>query len=158
MKRVIKQSSTLFLKIVISLIGVGVLALCIFVLPVGITTDKTGYYRPILIGMYVPAVPFFIALYQSLKLLTYIDKNKVFSQLSTKALKNIKYCAVAIGAMYTLGMPFIFNAADRDDAPGVALIGFVIIFVSIVIATATAVFQSLLQNAIDIKLENDLTV
>ncbi|MCA9963425.1 MAG: DUF2975 domain-containing protein [Anaerolineales bacterium] len=31
-------------------------------------------------------------------------------------------------------------------------------FASIVIATAAAVFQSLLQNAIDIKSENDLTV
>jgi DUF2975 family protein len=31
-------------------------------------------------------------------------------------------------------------------------------FASIVIATAAAVFQRLLQNAVDIKSENDLTV
>ena len=158
MKRVVKQGSTLFLKIVIYFIGAAVLALCIFALPAGISSDKTGYYRPILIGMYIPAVPFFTALYQSIKLLRYIDKNKVFSELSVKALKNIKYCAVAICVLFGLGMPYIFYAADRDDAPGVVLIGLVIIFASIVIAAASGLFQSLLQNAVDIKSENDLTV
>jgi hypothetical protein len=36
--------------------------------------------------------------------------------------------------------------------------GVVMILVSIVIATAAAVFERLLQNAVDIKSENDLTV
>jgi hypothetical protein len=36
--------------------------------------------------------------------------------------------------------------------------GLFMIFVSAVIATAAAVFQKLLQNAVDIKSENDLTV
>lgn len=153
-----KLDSTLFLKFIISLIGLGVLALCVFALPAGIISDETGAYRPILIGMYVPAIPFFIALFQTLKLLNYIHKNKVFSELSVNALKNIKYCAIAISALYTAGMPYIFYVADQDDAPGVAAIGFVIIFASMVIATAAAVFQKLLQNAVDIKSENDLTV
>ena len=153
-----KLDSTLFLRFVIFLIGIAVLALCIFVLPSGISSDKTGDYRPILLGMYVPAIPFFIALYQALKLLNYIDKNKVFSELSVKAVKYIKYCAIAICALYTAGMPFIFYVADKDDAPGVALIGFVFIFASLVVATAATLFQRLLQNVLDIKSENDLTV
>jgi hypothetical protein len=55
-------------------------------------------------------------------------------------------------------MPYIFYVADKDDAPGVAAIGFAIIGLSFVIAVAAAVFQRLLQNAVDIKSENDLTV
>ncbi len=153
-----KVDSTLFLRFVIAFIGVIVLALCIFALPYGISTDHTGYYRPILLGMYIPAIPFFFALNQALKLLSYIDKNNVFSALSVKALQKIKYCAVSISSVYIVGMPYIFYVADKDDAPGVAAIGFVIIFSSLVIATAAAVFQSLLQTAIDIKSENDLTV
>ena len=78
------RSSTLFLRFVVSIIGIAVLALCIFALPAGISSDKTGMYRPILLGMYVPAIPFFAALYQALKLLSYIDKNKAFSELSVK--------------------------------------------------------------------------
>jgi hypothetical protein len=153
-----KKGSTLFLKSVILLIGAGVLALCIFALPVGIRSEHAGAYRPILIGMYFPAIPFFIALYQGFKLLGYIDKNKIFSELSITALRNIKYCALAIGALYTAGMPYIFQVAEMDDAPGVAGLGFIFIFASLMVAAAAAIFQKLLQNAIDIKSENELTV
>jgi len=153
-----KPGSTLFLKGVVVLLGIAALAVCIFGLPYLISTDQTGYYRPILIGMYVPAIPFFLALHQAFKLLSHIDENKAFSDLSVKRLKNIKNCALAISAMYAAGMPYIFYAADRDDAPGVILIGLVIIFASFVIAVFAAVLQRLIQNAIDIKSENDLTV
>lgn len=153
-----KPTSTLFLKSVVFLIGLAVLALCVFALPAGIMSDQTGYYRPILVGLYVPAMPFFYALYQAIRILHFIDKNNIFSEASIVAFKKIKYCAIAIAALFTAGMPYIFYAADRDDAPGVILIGLVIIFASIVIATAAALFQSLLQKAVDLKSENDLTV
>ncbi|MDQ3099054.1 MAG: DUF2975 domain-containing protein [bacterium] len=153
-----EQSSTVFLKLVVSLIGIAVLAVCIFVLPYGINTDRTGMYAPILIGLYGPAIPFFVAIYQALLLLGYIEKNNVFSQISVKAIKNIKYCALVICALFIGGMPYIFYAADKDDAPGVVAIGFVIIGASFIIATAAAVLQKLLQNVVDMKAENDLTV
>jgi hypothetical protein len=153
-----KRSTTVFLRVVVFLIGAVVLGLCVFLLPYGIMTDQVGYYRPILIGMYVPAIPFFIALYQSWKLLGYIDANTAFSDLSVKALKNIKYCGLSISALYTLGMPYIFYAADRDDAPGVVAIALIIIFASLVIAVFAGLLQKLLRSAIDIKQENDLTV
>ncbi len=153
-----KQGSTLILKLVVCLIGLVVLGLCIFALPAGITSDRAGYYIPILFGLYVPAMPFFIALYQALKILGYIDKNKAFSEVSVKAVSIIKYCAIIITTLFTLGMPYIFYVADLDDAPGVAAIGFVIIFASFVIATASAVLQKLIQHAVDLKSENDLTV
>jgi len=154
----IKSGSTLFLKSVILLIGALVLALCLFALPAGIRSDNAGAYRPILIGMYIPAVPFFIALYQGFRLLGYIDKNDVFSEFSVKALRNIKFCALVIASLYTAGMPYIFQVAQLDDAPGVAALGFIFIFASIMIAAAAAILQSLLQNVIDIKSENELTV
>jgi len=153
-----KRGTTNFLRAVIFLIGAAVLTLCVFVLPLGIMTDQTGYYRPLLIGMYVPAIPFFFALHQSLKLLRYIDTNTAFSDLSVKALSNIKYCGLAISALYTVGMPYIVYAADKDDAPGAVAIGLIIIFASLVIAVFAGLLQKLLRSAIDIKRENDLTV
>jgi hypothetical protein len=153
-----ERGSTIILRGVICLIGLAVLGFCLVLLPMAISTDRVGYYRPILVGMYFPAIPFFLALYEALKLLSYIDKNKAFSSLSVKALRNIKYCGIAISGMYAAGMPYIFYAADRDDAPGVVLIGFVIVFASFVVATAAAVFERLLKHAVEIKSENDLTV
>ena len=153
-----KRGSTIFLKAVIDVIGLIAIALCVFVLPRALSSDVTGYYQPIIIGMYISAVPFFIAIYQVLKLLNYIDANKVFSDVAVKSLKYIKYCAFIISAIYAAGLPYIYYVADRDDAPGVVALSLVIVGASFVIATATAVFQGLLQNAIDIKSENDLTV
>ncbi|HOX41738.1 MAG TPA: DUF2975 domain-containing protein, partial [bacterium] len=80
------------------------------------------------------------------------------SELSVKALKNIKYCGIAIGLLYIASVPFLFVIADGDDAPGVFAIGLVIIFASIVVTTFAAVLQKLLHDAIDFKSENDLTV
>lgn len=153
-----KQASTFFLKGVVVCLGLAALALCIFGLPHVIGSINMGGYDPILLGVYVTMIPFFIALYQVLRLLGHIDKNKAFSDLSVNALKNIKYCATAIGILYAAGMPYIFYVADKDDAPGVVLIGLIIVGTSLVIATFTAVLQKLFKNAIDIKSENDLTV
>jgi hypothetical protein len=152
------SGSTLFLKIVICLFGLLVIGLCIFILPRGIMSPKAGAYLPILLGMYIPAIPFFIALYHGLKLLTYIDKKKVFSSASVNSLKYIKYCGFMISALYAAGMPYIFQVAQKDDAPGVAALGFIFIFASLAIATCAALFQRLLQNILDIKSENELTV
>ncbi len=153
-----KQGSTLFLKFVVSLIGLAALALCVFLTQATISSGEEGDFLPILVGMYITAIPFFFALYQTVKLLVYIDKSEAFSELSVKALKNIKYCAIAISALYAAGMPYIVYTADKDDAPGATVLGFVIILASIAIATFAAVLQKLLQDILDIKSENDLTV
>jgi hypothetical protein len=158
------KRETLFLKVVIFLMVIPVLAVCIFVLPelstfVAEIMPRFAYLQyPFLIVMYATAISYFVALYQALRLLSYIDKNIAFSELSVKALKNIKYCAITISCLYVLCMPIIFTMAEVDDAPGLAAIGLVITFGSFVIAVFAAVLQKLLKNAIDIKSENDLTV
>jgi predicted lysophospholipase L1 biosynthesis ABC-type transport system permease subunit len=158
-----KQVSTLFLKSAVFLIGLTVLALCVFVLPEiakeMIDVMPVQYeLLPILIAMAASTIPFYIALYQALKLLNLIDKNKAFSELSIRALKTIKKSATTIGFLYIACVPYLYIIAEGDDAPGVFAIGLVIIFASIVVAVLAAVLQKLLQNAIDIKSENDLTV
>ena len=47
---------------------------------------------------------------------------------------------------------------DSDDRAGGVFMGVLITFGSIVIATAAATFERILQNAVDMKSENDLTV
>ncbi|WP_144556008.1 DUF2975 domain-containing protein [Bacillus sp. X1(2014)] len=157
-----KRGSTLFLKMAVFLMGVPVLALCIFGMswlaknPVNPDYDHILY--PIVIGMYVSMIPFFAALYQAFKLLSYIDKNQAFSELSVQALKKIKFYALIISGVYVIILPFVYFLAELDDAPGLIIIGMVPIFASVVIAVFAAVLQRLLQEAIDIKSENDLIV
>lgn len=157
-----KRGSTLFLRLAVFLMGIPVLALCTFAVyqlannPVN--PDYAHILYPIIIGVYVSAVPFFIALYQAFKLLNYIDKNRSFSELSVTALKNIKFCAMTISGLYMIILPFVFLVADLDDAPGLVIVGMVPVFASMVIAVFAAVLQRLLREAIHIKSENDLTV
>ena len=156
------RGSTLFLKIAVFLMGAPIFILCIlgfsWLVRNPVNPDYTSILYPIVSGVYVTAIPYFLALFQAFKLLTYIDKNEAFSDLSVRALKKIKYCAFAISTVYVLIMPFFYNLADKDDAPGVLVIGLVIIFASLVIAFFAAVLQRLLKEAIEIKSENDLTV
>ncbi|MGG1678420.1 DUF2975 domain-containing protein [Neobacillus sp. NRS-1170] len=157
-----KRGSTLFLKTAVFLMGIPVLALCIFGLPWlaknPINPDYDHILYPILIGVCVSVIPYFVALYQSFKLLSYIDKNLAFSEWTVKALNKIKLCAMTISGLYVVVLPFVYLVADLDDAPGLIIIGMVPIFASIVIAVFSAVLQRLLQVAIDIKSENDLIV
>jgi hypothetical protein len=159
-----KQVTTLFLKLAVIFIGIPVLALCIFLVPkignfAGELYPDIAYMKSlVLIDMYAAAIPFYFALYQAFKLLSYIDKNNAFSELSVRALKIIKNCAITISGLYAAGMPLFYLIAEMDDAPGIIVIGMVVIFASMVIAVFAAVLQRLLQEAIDIKSENDLIV
>ncbi|WP_237980112.1 DUF2975 domain-containing protein [Bacillus thuringiensis] len=159
-----KQGSTLFLKTAIILIGMPVFALCIFLIPnIGnyaaeLYPDIAYIKYLVLINLYATVIPFYFALYQAFKLVSYIDKGNAFSKLSVRALKKIKQCAITICVLYVVGMPLFYLVAERDDAPGIIIIGMILIFASMVIAVFAAVLQRLLKDAIDIKSENDLTV
>lgn len=153
-----KQASTLYLRAVILTMGAVVLAVCIFALPAGIASDDSGPYLPVLFGLYAAALPFFFALHQTLKLLNYIDRNLAFSSRSTTALQKIMYSALVVAGLFTTYMPFIYSAAQNEDAPGLIVMGLFVIMVSLAIAVFARVMQRLLQNAMDLKSENDLTV
>ncbi|XLP24786.1 DUF2975 domain-containing protein [Bacillus toyonensis] len=159
-----KQGSTLFLKTAVILMGIPVLAMCVFLVPqiwdfaAELYPDIAYIKYLVFINLYATAIPYYFALYQTFKLLNYIDKNNEFSKLSVKSLKNIKNSALTISVLYVLGMPLFYLVAERDDAPGIIIIGMIMIFASMVIAVFAAVLQRLLKDAINIKSENDLTV
>jgi hypothetical protein len=90
--------------------------------------------------------------------LGYVGKNEVFSTAAVKAMRTIKYCSLAIICFVLVGEIFILFGNPEEDRAGGVFIGILIIFGSIVMATAAAVFERILQNAVDIKAENDLTV
>ncbi len=159
-----KQGSTWFLRGVLLLMGLIALAVCIFALPSmkeGAAMEFPGADNLLYIftgGLYLSAIPFLMALYQSWKLLNYIDQNQAFSQASVNALKIIKYCGIAVSICFASGIPFLFHVAELDDAPGMGLIALAFACSPLVITTFAAVLEKVLQNAINIKSENDLTV
>ena len=160
-----KRSSTIFLQIVIVLIGVGALALLLWEPQIeGVNAHATNfeiYFKdPFLALVYAGSIPFFMALYQAFQVLGYVGRNQVFTPEVVKALRTIKYCALAIIGFVVVEEIFILlmNKGDSDNPGAPIFMGILITFPSIVVATAAAIFERILQNAVDLKSENDLTV
>jgi len=157
-----KRGSTIFLQLVVVLIGIGALALLLWEPHIEgrnahATLFEIYFKDPFLAYAYIASIPFFVALYQAFKALGYVRQNKTFSQATVKALGTIKYCAIAIIGFVAVGLIFLVFG-DREDRPAGVFMRILITFPSIVVATAAAMFERILQNAVDIKSENDLTV
>ncbi|MDR1973295.1 MAG: DUF2975 domain-containing protein [Bacteroidales bacterium] len=158
-----KKVSIIFLQAVVVLIGIVALAILIrFPLTEGraVNLDLLSIYLdPFILYGYAASIAFFVALYKAFKLLGYIRQDKVFSSKSIKALKSIKYCAVILSVFIVMAGLYIWLFHNKEDDPaGFIAVCVVTSFVSIVVATATAIFEKLLQNAVKMKSENDLTI
>jgi hypothetical protein len=144
--------------------GIGALALLLWEPHVeGVNANATSLYQiyfddPFLVLVYAGSIPFFIAIYQTFKVLGYIGENKVFSDAAVRGLRRLKYCALAIiGFVVAEEVIILLNHGD-DDAAGAVAIGLFIIFVSAVVAANAAMHEKIWQKALDMKSENDLTI
>jgi len=160
-----KKGSIIFLQVVIVLVGIGVLALMLWEphlegRNVHATLFEIYFQDPFLAYAYIASIPFFVALYRAIKLLGYVRHDKTFSQAAVDELRIIKYCAfITAGAIVAADVYLMIAArSNNEDPAGAVMLGLVATFASIIIGTAAAVFERVLQNAVDIKSENDLTV
>ncbi|MGE5621010.1 MAG: DUF2975 domain-containing protein [archaeon] len=158
-----KRSSTIFLQIVIVVIGIGALILILWEPHLEgrnahATLFQIYFNDPFLAYAYFASISFFVALYQAFKLLGYIGRNEVFSSHYIKALRNIKYCGMSLVG-FLLGAEaylFVVQRGKEDIAGGVA-ISLCMIFVSVAAAAAAAVFERRIKRAVDTKSVNKLT-
>ena len=158
-----KRSTIIFLQVVVVALGIGVLAFLLWEphlegRNVRATLFQIYFNDPFLVYAYISSIAFFIGAYQTLKLLGYIGRNEVFSEPAVKALRAMKYCAVAIVALTVAPIAYLFIVRPGDDIAGGVAIGLFIIFVSAVIAANASMHERIWRKAIDMKTENDLTV
>ena len=156
------RGASLFLRAVLVLIGIGAIALLLWESHLEgrnahATLFEIYFKDPFLAYVYVGSIPFFVGLYQAFKVLGNVGGHKEFSPSAVRSLRTIKYCAIAVIAFVAGAEVFIMLQTGEDRAGGV-FIGALITFASIVVATAMAVLERSLQNAVDMKSENDLTV
>ena len=156
-----KRSSTIFLKIVIVLVGIVALALMLWEPHLEgrnahATLFQIYFNDPFLAYAYLASISFFVALYQAFKVLGYAGRNKIVSQAAVKALRTIKYCAMSL-IVFIAGAEAYFFLVQRtkDDIAGGVAVGFFLIVVSAVIAAGAAVFERTIRSAVDIQSEID---
>ena len=160
-----KKSLTIFLQVVVAVIGVGILGLMLWEPRLeGVNANATlfqiYFQDPFLAYAYLGSIPFFVGLYQAFKILGYAGQNKAFSSAAVKALKTIKYCAfITAGAI--VGADIYIRIAARstnDDPAGALMLGMIATFILIVVGVTAIMLERIVQNAVDIKSENDLTI
>lgn len=148
---------TIFLKIMVVLVGIGALALLLWEphiegRNIHATLFEIYFKDPFLVLVYIGSIPFFVALYQTFKILGYVGQNKLLSQSTVKALRTVKYCAVIIISFVVVEEIFIM-LGNTDDRAGGVFMGVIIILGSIVAVIMTAMFEVILKNRADIKVE-----
>lgn len=153
-----KRGSTIFLQAVIALIGIGVLTFMLWEPHLegrnaNATLFEIYFKDPFLAYAYIASIAFFVALYQAFKLLGNIGRNEAFSEGSVRAVRTIKYCAMTLVAFVVGAEAYLFIVQRRveEDIAGGLMMGLVMIFISVVIATAADVLEGLLQDAVDTK-------
>jgi len=161
MKKRSLVAPTIFLQGVIVLMAIGALALMLWEPHLEgrnarATLFEIYFKDPFLAYAYLASIPFFVALYQAFTILGYVGQNKAFSPVTMKALRTIRFCALAIIGFVAVGELFIM-LGDSDDRAGGVFLGILITFGAVVVAAAAAMFERVLQNAVDMKSGNDST-
>ncbi len=168
-KEIIKNKKTIMIipRGFIYLMAFAVFSVCAILVPeIGreerLSNPNAGTFWPFLLGMWILSLPIFSALFEAHKILNYIDEGKAFSTLTIRAIQNIKKYSITFGVLIILSALGLIVAAQvfypSEDTPPVGLIGFLITFVSIVIATFAATLEKLLKEALNLKEENELTI
>ncbi|MCS5464277.1 DUF2975 domain-containing protein [Enterococcus lactis] len=72
--------------------------------------------------------------------------------------KKIERTILIIGFAFFGLLPKFLKVADLDDAPGLMLVGIAVVFIPFAVYTLTSVLENLLEHAILLKTDHDLTV
>lgn len=157
------RGSILFLRAVIVLVAVGVLAGMLWEPQVegrNASADQvTIYFRdPFLAYAYLGSLPFFFGLYQGFRLLGYVGAGEALSAGAVRSVRLIKYCALAVVGFILGAEAYIILGVRDEDGAGAVALGIVASFGGLVMATGAAVLERVLGNAVDLKSEHDLTV
>lgn len=156
---IMRRGPTIFLQVVIVLVGIGALALMLWEPHLEGRNAHATLYQiyfndPFLVYAYTASIAFFVALYQAFKLMGYAGRDEVISQCAVKALRTIKYCAMCLmGFLAGAEAYFLIVRRSQDDIAGGVMMGLFLFLVSATIAATALVFERTLQSAVAMKAE-----
>ncbi|MFA7248513.1 MAG: DUF2975 domain-containing protein [Dehalococcoidia bacterium] len=156
-----KRGSILFLRVVLVILGVGVLTGMLWQPQVegrNVNADQfTIYFRdPFLAYAYVGSLPFFYGLYQAFAFLGFVGRDEAFAPGAREALRRVKYSALAVIAFIAGAEAYIILGVSDDRAGAVAM-GIIAILVGLVAATAADVLERVVRSGGDRRAETDVT-
>lgn len=156
-----RRFSAFFFQTVIGLIGVGALTFMVWEPHLEgrnahATLFEVYFKDPFLAYAYVASMPFFMALYEALKVVGYARRAKVISPAAVKSLRTIRYCALATVG-FVAGGEALIMVGTSDDRSGGVVIGLAVAFGSLVAAAAAAMLEGVVLDALGTQTEKNLT-
>ena len=148
-----KKNKAIFLQILIVLISIGTLTFMLWEphlegRNVNATIFDIYFNDPFLACAYIASIAFFMALYQTFKVVGYAGQNNLFSQSTLKSLRIIKYCARTLVVFVLTGEAYLFIVRPEDDIAGGVFMGLLAIVLFGTIAIVATRFEKNLQNKI----------
>lgn len=151
-----------WLRIIILIAALIGILFCFLIAPLAgkqisiIEPSLSQIYWPFLLFIWLTAIPFFLALWQCLKIIRNVAADNSFCHANARSLTLISRlalveCAFYVAAAATLAIANIFY-------PGFMVMIVVIIFCAIAITMAAAMLSHLVLKASLMKAEQDLTV
>lgn len=156
------KAYSIFLQGAVVLLGLGVLALMLWVPPhegrnVGATLFEVYFKDPFLAYGYIGSIPFFTALYQAFRVLGDIGRNEMLSPRTVKSLRIIRYCSLATAGIVAGAVVYIRLTAGVDDDPaGFVMPGVFAVFVSMLFAAAAGMLEKTISGALERKAGGEL--
>lgn len=151
----IKQyKKTLFLKITLVLMFIPIALLSFLLSPQliveGIQFGEVNmwFVIPFSILLFLLVFPCTIAIFQTFKLFTNIEKGNYYSEKSLRNFEIIKYCAIVALGLFVAMIPSMFYFMEMDDAPGLGLLALIFVFASGSIAVFASVMRDLVKERV----------
>lgn len=146
-----KRYSTIFLQAVVVLIGIGALAFMLWEphlegRNVQATLSQIYFNDPFLWYAYAASVVFFMALYQTFRLLGYIRSDEAFSERSVKAVRTIKRSALILIGLIMVPEIYLVVVRPGDDIAGGVMMGLLLMLVSAIVVATADVLEGLLMK------------
>ncbi|MEX1551316.1 DUF2975 domain-containing protein [Enterococcus sp. C50] len=110
------------------------------------------------ISLYLSAIASLLIIYYMYRMLSLVDNDRAFSAMSLIYVRAIFRLTIMEFIVLIGTVPFVYYIADNDDAPGVMIIGLGMLIIPLAVATFVSIIEKLLKNAIELKLDYELTI
>lgn len=92
------------------------------------------------------------------RILNCIKGPEAFSSKTLYLVTKVKNTILVIGVVMLGILPFFYHVADVEDAPGVMVIGFIILLIPFTAYIFSQIVEELFKKATTIQVESDLTI
>lgn len=151
-----------WLKLILLGVGICGLIIYVFIIPMYGLSLRTLYpefsnrFWPWLIFIWVSGIPCFMVLHLSWKISSNIGKDLSFTEQNASLLKSISILSAADAGFFFVGniVLLLLNMSH----PGVVIASFIIVFVGVAVAVASAALSHLVKKAAALQEQSDWTI